>query len=139
MSAQHDITEENLRSQNYRPIHAGDDYDHTFVVDRPPGTDMDLTSALIWCTIKANTVETDAQALLQLRNTAAGGSNAEIEITSASEGKFTIKFRGSGANSTENIAGLHLYDIQVKLGSGTLITIAKGKIEFLENITRSIT
>jgi len=135
MSQEYNITADNLRAQNFRPIHAGDDYDHQFAVERPPGTALDLTGAKIWLTVKADPVETDVQAKLQLDSS----DNTQIEITDATAGNFTVKFRGSGLKSTEDLEGLWRYDIQVKLGapSNTVITVAFGLIEFLENITRS--
>lgn len=134
MSAKHDITAENLRLQNARVLHAGDDYDHQFTIERPPGTPLDLTSATIWFTIKRSARESDNLAGLQLSTSDA----AEIQITDPTVGKFTIKFRGSGTKTTENLAGIWKYDISAKLGDTTLITLATGVIEFLENITRSI-
>ena len=141
MSTTHHITEENLRSQNFRPLHAGDDYDHKFTVERPPGTPLDLTGASVWFTVKADALETDAQAKLQLNSTAAGGSDNEIEITDPTNGVFFVKFRGAGAKNTADLEGKWKYDIQVRLGAApfTLITVATGYIEFLENITRTTT
>lgn len=136
MSVNYDIVSERLRANSYRPLHAGDDYDHKFTATRG-GVALDLTGAKIWLTIKENSVELDSEAKLQLTS----DSSDEIEITNAVNGEFTVKFRGTGSKSTEDLEGEWLYDLQVKLGAPaeTLITLVYGKIEFLINLTRSTT
>ena len=136
MSVKHDITEESLSAENYRVLHAGDDYDYEFTVSKG-GTVLDLTGAQIWFTIKERSVQTDLQAKLQLSGTD-GGATDEIEITDAVNGVFLVKFRGEGSSSTADLEGLWDYDMQVRLASPSqLVTLSRGKIEFLPNITRS--
>lgn len=132
MSQQLDITAENLISQNYRPLHAGDDYDYHLTFYRS-GAVVDLTSAKIWLTVKDSPDVQDANANLQLIST----DSDEIEIDDAINGSFIVKFRGSGDKSTADLEGEWLYDIQIKLADGTIITIAYGAIEFLTNLTRT--
>jgi hypothetical protein len=134
MSAVYDITAENLRLAGYRELHAGDDYDHQFTVQRA-GAALSLVGATIWFTIKDSSLQSDAQALLQLSS----AESAQIEITDAAGGVFLVKFRGTGTKSTADLEGLWKYDIQVKLAapSSTIITVARGDIEFLDNLTRS--
>lgn len=133
MSVVYHITADNLRSLGYRVLHAGDDYDHQFTVERPAGSPLVLTGATIWLTVKNSSLQDDAQALLQLSS----AQVSEIEITDGTNGIFQVKFRGTGSKSTADLEGLWKYDIQVKLASGTIITVARGDIEFLENITRT--
>lgn len=132
MSDRYDITPEVLRSGDppYRVLHAGDDYNHKFTVDRPPGTPMNLTGAKIWFTIKESRAEPDSQARLQLTSAGAG-----VVVTSPDEGKFEVRF---ASGDTDDLAGLWEYDIQVKMGDDTVVTIATGQIEFLPNLTRAI-
>lgn len=132
MSQKIDITAESLISQNYRPLHAGDDYDYSFTFYRA-GVIEDLTSAKIWLTVKDDPNVEDANAKLQL----VSSDIDEIEIDDAVNGSFIVKFRGTGDNSTADLEGEWLYDIQVKLADGTLITAAYGAIEFLTNLTRT--
>lgn len=132
MSAKLDITEERLSQASFRALHAGDSYDMGFTVERA-GVPLDLTAAKVYFTVKEDEIKTDADAKLQLTTDDA----AEIEITSPTAGRFTVKFVGTGSKSTANIVGEYPYDIQVKLAAGTIITVARGVIEFLEQITRA--
>jgi len=132
MSVEHNILAEELARQGFRVLHAGDDYDYTFTVTRG-GAALDLSSAKMWLTVKGSRVESDSEAMLQL--TEADG----ITISNPSGGVFVVNFRGEGAKSTADLAGKHPYDIQARLSGAApnLITLARGIIEFLPNITRS--
>lgn len=135
MSVKYDMTVDAMIGATFRPIHAGDDYDHRFTALRG-GVALPLTgTAKIWLTIKENSVEQDAQAKLQLSS----AQVTEIEITDGAAGAFTVKFRGTGTKSTGDLEGLWLYDLTAKLDDpeATLITLAYGKIEFLPNLTRT--
>lgn len=132
MSIKYDITASSLQSGGFRVLHAGDDYSHTFSVTRG-GSNLDLSgSAKIWFTVKEDSVQADTAAKLQLTT----DSVSEIEITDPVAGQFIVKF---GSSTTEDLEGEWLYDLQVKLDDDTVITIAYGAIEFLTNITRSVT
>jgi hypothetical protein len=134
MSTQYHITAENLHQNGYRALHAGDSYDHNFTVTRG-GSALDLSGAKLWFTIKEDSTQEDADAKLQLTS----DDTAEIEVTDAVAGEFTVKFRGTGLKSTEDLEGTWEYDLQAKLGdvAGTILTLAYGDIEFLKNITRA--
>jgi hypothetical protein len=134
MSVRHDITEKTLSQGSYRVLHAGDDYDYQFTVKRV-GVAINLTGAKIWFTIKARDTEDDNNAKLQLTS----DTVAEIEVTDAPNGVFLVKFRAEGAKSTANLAGEWIYDMQVKTSDPEIITLARGIIEFLPNLTRSTT
>lgn len=130
MSVRYDITADLLLAGGFRQLHAGDDYDHDFVVQRG-GSVFDLTGAKVWFTVKEDSVETDAQAKLQLDS----DTPANLEITDAPNGEFTVHFLKA---ATEDLEGLWDYDIQVLTAGGQVFTWARGKIEFLENLTRTI-
>lgn len=132
MSEKYDITAQNLLRRKARGLHAGDSYTHSFTASRG-GIALDLTGAKIWFTVKQHTQETDAEAKLQLTSDDA----AEIEITSALEGIFAVKFVGEGAKTTADLEGEWIYDIQIRLSTNEIITLTYGKIEFLPNITRT--
>jgi hypothetical protein len=132
MSAQYDITAEYLIRSSFRPIHAGDDYDHSFMVERPPGTPLELTGAKIWFTVKQEVSQSDEEALLQYTT----DDNSQIEIIDAPGGAFVIHLK---SDDTGEMAGSWIYDIQVKLGTGKVITIARGVIEFLPQVTQNKT
>ena len=130
MSAKYDITVDFLTKSNFRPIHAGDDYDHDFIVFRA-GSSLDITGSKLWFTVKERSTDTDSQAKLAYTST----DVTEMEITDPTGGKFTLHLK---AADTTNLEGTWLYDIQVKLSTDKLITIARGVIEFLPNITRAL-
>jgi hypothetical protein len=133
MSVQYDITEERLVAAGYRPLHAGDDYEHRFRVVRAT-LPMDFTGALLWMTIKDDSIETDARAKLQLSS----ALSSEIQITDPIEGEFVVKFSGSGSKSTNDLEGVWKYDIQARTSTNKIVTIARGVIEFLPNLTRAV-
>jgi hypothetical protein len=127
MSAHYDITANYLIKHNFRPIHAGDDYDHAFTIERV-GLPLDLTSAKIWFTIKEDENDSDAEAKLQYDT----DSITEIEVTDILNGKFVIHLRSA---DTLSLKGTWLYDIKTKLGTGKILHISRGVIEFLPSIT----
>jgi hypothetical protein len=131
MSARYDITADYLIKSGFRPIHSGDDYDHSFTVERA-GTPLDLTGAKIWFTVKESFNESDAEALLAYSS----DDTSQIEITNVLNGEFIVHLK---AADTEVMAGTWSYDIQVKLGTGKIITIARGVIEFLPHVTQTRT
>jgi hypothetical protein len=95
MSVQYDITAEYLIKSGYRPIHAGDDYDHSFTVNRS-GSPLDLTSAKLWLTIKEDIEDEDSEAKLQYDST----NPAEIEISvTPTDGSFVIHWPREGSSA----------------------------------------
>ena len=139
MSTELNLTAEWFRSQNKRPLHAGDDYDFKVQLQRNAAP-LPLTSGKVWLTVKEASLKADTEAKLQLSS----ASSAEIEITDVPNGKVTVKFRGgSGASKpTDDLEGQWSYDLQVKAlidGVAKVMTVAYGFIEFLPNITRSTT
>ena len=128
MSVKYDITSEQLIRSSYRPIHAGDDYDHSFTILRA-GSPLDLTSAKVWFTVKEDDNDSDSEAKLQYDSDA-----ADIDITDAGNGQFTIHLSDT---DTDDMQGTWSYDIKALLGSGQIIRIARGVIEFLANITQA--
>lgn len=136
MSATYDITAKNLERAGYRAIHAGDDYDHQFTVTRA-GTPLDLTGAKLWFTIKEDSSLPDDAAKLQY-DSALPAPGPNVEITNPADGEFTIHLRDT---DTAGLEGLWPYDIKARLGAAgaPIIRLARGKIEFLPNLTRTIT
>ena len=131
MSSKIDITASALQNSGFRAIHAGDDYDYQITITRA-GSPLPLTgSTKVWFTVKEDSVQSDSLAKLQLTS----DDSSQVEITDAVAGELVVKFRSS---STSDIEGEWLYDLQVKLDSGAVITVAYGVIEFLPNITRSV-
>lgn len=130
MSAQYDITADFLIKSGYRPIHAGDDYDHSFTVERA-GSPLN-NMAKIWFTVKEDYVDPDSEAKLQYST----DDTSEIEITDPANGAFVVHLQ---AGDTEDLAGTWQYDLQARLNTGKIITLARGVIEFLPHVTQART
>jgi hypothetical protein len=129
MSVKYEPTADFLTRSNYRVIHAGDDYTHTFTVTRS-GAALDLTSAKLWFTLKQDVDDTDAEAKMQYST----DDVTEMQITDDTAGKFSLYLKDT---DTASLAGTWDYDIKCKLGSGDIIRLARGIIEFLPNITQA--
>lgn len=129
MSVRHDITADELLAAGFRQLHAGDDFNHEFIFTRN-SVALDLSGATVRFTVKEDSIEPDAQAKLTFDS----GTVADLEITDATGGKIVVKFKKA---DTENLEGLFQYDVQASLGGGAVITLARGKIEFLPNLTRT--
>lgn len=132
MSVKYDITAEALEAAGYRPIHAGDDYDHQFKVTRG-GAALDLDGGKVWFTVKEDSKLADDKAKLQIDS-----DGADITITNGPAGEFTVHFRDT---ATAGLEGEWPYDLKARLGAAgaPIIRLARGKIEFLPSLTRSIT
>lgn len=135
MSQLLNITADFLETNQKRPLHAGDDYDMQFTAENlvPAGDAIDLTGAKVWFTIKADALDDDASALLSVNTV---DDPTKITIDTPLDGIFTMHFK---AADTAGLEGLFPYDIQIKLASGKLFTMARGNIEFLANLTRALT
>lgn len=132
MSVSYPITEESLKGAGKRVLHAGDSYTLSLTLKRA-GVALNLTGATVWFTVKDTDRAEDANARLQLRS----DDTSEIEITSPTTGQVEVKFVGTGDKSTASLKGRYLYDLQVLLSSGELLTMARGFIEFVPGITRA--
>jgi hypothetical protein len=130
MSVKYDITADYLTKSNFRPIHAGDDYDHSFTVQRA-GSALDLTSAKIWFTVKEDVIDVDGEAVLQYTS----DTSSEIELTTPANGQFIIHLTDT---DTAELAGVWNYDIKAKLATAKILRIARGVIEFLPSVTQTI-
>lgn len=128
MSEQLDLTTDFLSHGNYRVVHAGDDYDFFFTVQQD-GVAVDLAGAKIWFTIKKKSSDLDP-GLLQYST----DDIDEVEITDGVNGQFTLHLQ---AADTASLEGVWEYDIKSKLASGLIKRLARGKIEFLANLTRA--
>lgn len=86
------------------------------------GSEIDLTSATITFSVKASV--SDVSPLFTRKNTAAGGNDNEIEITSASDGLFLVKL------STTNTSGLSVqaYYYSVTVDDGTSYITHSGSL-----------
>ena len=132
MAQRYDITTSYLEAAGYRPLVAGDDWDHEFEYERPEGSVVDITNFKIWFTIKKRYEDVDDDAALQYDS----DDPTEIEKTDAVNGKFEVHLKSA---DTPNLAGSWSYDLQVKDDSDKITTIAYGTIEFIPQITIATT
>jgi hypothetical protein len=132
MSVKYNITAEVLEAAGFRAIHAGDDYAHDFTATRG-GNALDIDGGKVWFTVKEDSKLDDTKAKLQYDSDGAG-----ITITDGPAGEFTLNLADT---DTAGLEGLWPYDIKARLGGAgaAVIRLARGKIEFLPNLTRAIT
>lgn len=96
---------------------------------------VDLTGAKIWMTAKQTTRDADAGAIFMKRNTAAGGSDAEILVALPLTGQIEIYLVPADTENAD--AATYQYDIQVILATGKTYTTTRDKITFAEDVTRA--
>jgi hypothetical protein len=99
------------------------------------GSAADLTGAKMWFTVKEKASDPDTAALIEKRNTAAGGSDSEIKITNPTGGAAEVYIV---PDDTDEInPGIYSYDVQVMLASGKTYTIVRDRITFKEDVTKA--
>lgn len=94
-----------------------------------------------WMTFKEHPEQTDAQAVLQLRSTLAGGSDAEAAFIANPANGIThrIKFTATAAQ-TGAFPNRHrtlFWDVQLKLPSGGIKTLDKGTLTMSAEMTQA--
>lgn len=98
------------------------------------GAPVDLSTAKISFSVKWNRDDADVDALIWKKNTAAGGSDAEIEVVDPAGGVFDIKLIPSdtvGEEPFENFS----WDIEFIL-TGRRITPIIGTFVLVKDVTR---
>lgn len=118
-------------------IFSGDDRTLSLSVNQSDGSVVDLTGAKIWFTVKNRLADTDADALIQKRNTAAGGGDTEILVTDAPNGQAQIFIIPTDTEDVD--AAIYSYDIQVILSTGKKHTITRSQFCVKEDVTKAIT
>jgi hypothetical protein len=114
-------------------LYRGDDRTLSVSVNDSDGDPVNLTSAKVWFTAKQRMRDLDADAVLFKRNTAAGGSDAEITLTDAANGQAEVYIVPDDSDDID--AAHYTYDVQVTLSSGKTYTVVRGKIKFQESVT----
>jgi len=110
----------------------GDDWSQGFVAKYSPSEDpVDLTDAELRFTVRKKKT---GDIVFQKKNTAAGGSDAEIEVTDAVNGEFTVYIASS---DTEEIEGDLKYWFDAEMIKNSLKTTlgVPGRLEILYDIT----
>jgi hypothetical protein len=111
----------------------GDSRDQPYQVKTSAGAVVDITSAELRFTVKRGEFDSTTDKLFQLKNTLAGGSAAEIEMTDPTNGKFTVHISKTNTMAAEgNIR--YWYDIEMVIGSARN-TLIKNQILIRQDIT----
>jgi len=97
---------------------------------------VDLTGSKVWFTVKTRTSDADDVAIIQKRNTAAGGGDTEIKLTDAVNGKAEI-YIVPADTATDVDPGIYVWDVQVTLANDKTYTALRGRITFKEDITKA--
>jgi len=100
----------------------GDHTTYRVTVTDSLGAAVNLTGSTISFSVKYKREDTDANALIWKKNTAGGGSDAEIEIINAVGGIFDIKIVPADTNGTDPFDGFS-WDIQFILSSRRITPI----------------
>ena len=116
---------ENIVTLN--PLYRGDSREYTLSFTNNDGTKIDITEWKIYFTLKKYAWKADENADVK----------KDILVHSnplEGETKITLE-----ARDTENlVAGIYSFDIQIKRADGTILTVLKGKLEIILDITRRI-
>ena len=102
----------------------GDDLSFKFNFADTDGVAIDITSWLIFFTLKLNKDDSDSEAIYQYTAEAPSGS---------SDGTIIINIPGENLNT---LVGPYFYDFQYVDASGNIRTITSGTITFNKDITR---
>lgn len=110
------------------PLYRGDSREYVLTFTDSNGDPISITDWKIYFTLKKNEYDSDEDAVLKKDIT---------EHTSPATGvtKFTIV----PADTNEIAPGEYSYDIQAKKKNGDIITVVKGKLKILTDITRRTT
>lgn len=100
----------------------GDNYSLDIQIVNENGDAIDLTDCTVFFTVKRNYQDTDAEALISVDVTS---------HTSPTTGETSIPLT---TNQT-NIVGEFDYDVKIKTLGGTITSVFKDKIIFVEHIT----
>ena len=125
-----DITQTTLTAAGYRLLYAGDDYDYSVAVELG-GAALSLVGATVWFTAKRKLKDRDSEAVLAFASTDA----TRLEVVNPAGGELTLHFL---AADTVNIPGVWEYDLKAQLSSGARLHLCRGKIEFLDSVTRQL-
>jgi hypothetical protein len=99
------------------------------------GTPVNLDGAKIWFTVKTKTSDEDTAAVIQKKNTAAGGSDTQIKIINAAGGSVEIYLVPADTDDVD--PGIYVFDVQTTLSDGKTYTVLRGRIAFKEDVTKT--
>lgn len=107
------------------PLYRGDSREYTISFTKGDGSKIDITGWKVYFTLKKYAYKSDEDADLKKDVT---------EHSNPSEGETKIILM---AGDTENLGiGIYHFDIQIKKNDGTILTVLKGTLEVMLDITR---
>lgn len=120
-------------------IFAGRDYTAQFTLTTStpsPSTPYDLTDASIWLTVKDDTSDADADALITKRNDLAGGADAQIKVVSpATDGVLEVYFVPADTNGWSE--GTYWFDLVVENSAGKRVqAVAPSRFKVKYTVTK---
>jgi hypothetical protein len=123
--------------EKIEPVVMGDDFTIQRTYTNVP-TGVTITKA--WLTIKASDRQIDADALMQLDITTAGGNpNGQITDADTTDGIIAMVFKLPRAKTALAQPNLQYgYDVQVKASDGLIHTMELGTISFTRGRTDAI-
>lgn len=95
------------------------------------GSAADLTGASIWWTAKRDINDADADAIIS--KTVGSG----ITVTNAAGGLATVTIAPDDWTDAEDSDKHYVWDLQVKSDTGTVTTVASGRIIITPDVTRA--
>ena len=114
---------ENIVTLN--PLYRGDSRQYTLSFTNNDGSKIDITGWKIYFTLKKYAWKADANADLK-KDITAHSNPLEGET------KITLT-----TGDTKNLGiGVYIFDIQIKRADGTILTVLKGTLEIMLDITR---
>lgn len=112
-----------------------DDRTLSLVVNDHNDVPVDLTGAKLTFTVKSKMSDPDTQAILQKKNSAAGGGDTEIKILNAAGGSAEIYIVPLDTDTTN--PGNYMWDVQVTLANDKTYTVLRGRVTFKEDVTKT--
>jgi len=113
-----------------------DDRTLSLSINNSDNTPVDLTGAKLYFTVKQKMTDPDSSSIFQKKNTAAGGSDAEIKVIDAPGGSAEIYIIPSDTETTD--PGNYMWDVQAVLANGKTYTVLRGRVTFKEDVTKEI-
>lgn len=104
----------------------GDTKKYKFDIKDSDGAAIDITGWTLFMTIKRRPEDTDDEALI---------SKTITSHTDAANGETLVTLTH---DETKDLAGQYYYDVQVKKGDGSIMTVLNDIITFTEDITTRI-
>ena len=112
------------------PMYKGDNNNSRWTISDSSGVAVDITTAELVFSVKKNF--SDASYSFQRKNTAAGGSDAEIEILTGASGVCRVKIVPD--NTSGLTVGVYQYDLETTISS-SVQTVVQDNLIIKNDVT----